>query len=635
MPILNWVHPRKKPSKSVLHLPLVIGLPQVLGTALLFLFLFYICELSPAGVPLGGESGDVWILNAQPTSTETIQLTREFQMMATASGVRNMVVMTSTPLAGPLPRLSATSSSGQALLHLDLLVVVHRTGVHGHIDLLPTPPTTTNRAPTGVIATSVPTATDKPSEITEIGEAEILAPVAIRQSPVQRQPFELQLRGDNTAVPHGPHFLDGEIPALHVPIVREHGSEIAPTVIDPSSFMSVPATYMTNEEDSTEVVQSNAKFQAMPGEMLLEMFKQGLTFPGRVLHPGNKTHGKGEPRLHVIDPEQRRPTVELEPLVDFLAIARVGKGLDKFVLEAFLKHNTFELISDGAYDFLQGLPLEWIRLIAHVRFELNLVGSGRLLFWDALNTKLITTVGQSCSLRTVTISIVAQGDLSPEQIRARFRQIVGLDLLSRYRGLRSFVVEAPKFQLDAAEVSRLEACVRKPKARLGMTNDPTLYPALGPFPFAVNTLRCWTHEALNRALESYGQNADNFQSKVAKATALEPLMRQEYANPGDAPRQKRSRKISANSQANQHAAVPPNLPAPPPAIPSTSTTNPASANDQAELGGSPDANADNTEYADAGEGTEEAEEAVETTNSKRRHPSEHEDEPKQKLQKLE
>ncbi|KAI4936250.1 hypothetical protein J4E85_001579 [Alternaria conjuncta] len=352
---------------------------------------------------------------------------------------------------------------------------------------------------------------------------------------------------------------------------------INPTVIDPRVGMSVPAANMhllldicpaprpltTAHTTSAQILSttSNAipipnnahagpgfNIDRIPNEIVLEILRYLLVFPGQLIRMSESNHPTGEPVLQVATSGQPiHNDLPLPPLRDLLAVAATNLRLRRFAFDVFFGHNTFDLTCGNILyrRALQRNPLRWIRgvpilyqeSLMHVEISLYL-GLGPVTYREKrrINTEnMIREIGKSHTLRSVTIKVrVPYGiqSLTPAEKRQRFLQMPELDLLSRLRGVDHLVVQAP-FALGAPETARLQQCLAKPKGRRGRGDQPHLYPALALRPLSSDTLvrRPWSE--LDSELESYGGDPADFSTKISKAKKLEGLRRLDWKNPDE------------------------------------------------------------------------------------------------------
>ncbi|KAI4956209.1 hypothetical protein J4E91_000420 [Alternaria rosae] len=280
---------------------------------------------------------------------------------------------------------------------------------------------------------------------------------------------------------------------------------------------------------------------SIPNEVMLEIFRHLLVFPGQAVRVSDSNHPTGEPVLQVGIPGQpRHNDLRLPPLRDLLAVAATNPQLRRLALDQFFGYNTFDLtignvLRRNALRWIRGLPRQYREWLTRVEISLYL-GPVTYPSKRRINTEeMIREIGKSHVLRSVTIKVRDTTDirsLSPVEKHRRFRQMPGLDLLSRLRGVDNLVVEA-SFALEATKIRRLKQCLAKPKGRRGRHDQPDLYPALALHPLSSHTLvkRLWSE--LNSELESYGLNPENIKTKISKAEELGRLRRLDWKNPDE------------------------------------------------------------------------------------------------------
>jgi len=348
-------------------------------------------------------------------------------------------------------------------------------------------------------------------------------------------------------------------------------------VIDPRVGMSVPAADMqflldvcpaprpltTAHTTSSQILSttSNAipipnnahagpgfNIDRIPNEIVLEILRYLLVFPGQPIRMSESNHPTGEPVLQVATSGQPiHNDLRLPPLRDLLAVAATNLRLRRFAFDEFFGHNTFDLTCGNILyrNALQRNPLRWVRgvpilyqeSLMHVEISLYL-GLGPVTYREKrriITENMIREIGKSHTLRSVTIKVrdpAGIQSLTLAEKRQRFLQMPELDLLSRLRGVDHLVVQAP-FALGAPETARLQQCLAKPKGRRGRYDQPHLYPALALRPLSSDTLvrRPWSE--LDSELESYGLDPADPSTKISKAKKLERLRRLDWKNPDE------------------------------------------------------------------------------------------------------
>ena len=286
----------------------------------------------------------------------------------------------------------------------------------------------------------------------------------------------------------------------------------------------------------------------IPNEIVLEILRYLLVFPGQPIRMSESNHPTGEPVLQVATSGQPiHNDLRLPPLRDLLAVAATNLRLRRFAFDVFFGHNTFDLTCGNILyrNALQRNPLRWVRgvpilyqeSLMHVEISLYL-GLGPVTYREKrriITENMIREIGKSHTLRSVTIKVrdpAGMQSLTLAEKRQRFLQMPELDLLSRLRGVDHLVVQA-SFALGAPQTARLQQCLAKSKGRRGRHDHPQLYPALALHPLSSDTLvrRPWLE--LDSELESYGEDPADFSTKISKANKLERLRRLDWKNPDE------------------------------------------------------------------------------------------------------
>jgi hypothetical protein len=215
---------------------------------------------------------------------------------------------------------------------------------------------------------------------------------------------------------------------------------------------------------------------------------------------------------------------------------RVSSHWRHLASDNFFSYNDFDLTSMNGVNWVEGLsPHQRERLGSIVLFfDFDLVSNRKRKHMN----RLIRAVGQSCRLRKIKIWVIYYGSMgeqpTPAQQRQMFRQMPGIELLSRLRGIDELVVDAA-FRVDATEVRWLEQCLAKPKGRQGPRNDRSRYhyPALALESRSIRTLRGRNSAELDSELVSYGSEPTNFGTKVSKVVELKRLRELDWKNPDE------------------------------------------------------------------------------------------------------
>jgi len=273
----------------------------------------------------------------------------------------------------------------------------------------------------------------------------------------------------------------------------------------------------------------------IPNEIMGEIFRNLLVFPGQVVHVSDLYHPTGEPVLYVgISGQFPHHGLRLPPLGDLLAVAATNRRCRHLAPDQFFRHNTFDLTWSHAFQWTRSLPRRYREQLTRVELSLYL---GPVIFPEKKSIyaeERITIIGASHRLRSVTIKVRDPPTFRPLSLAEKqqmFLQLPELDLLSRLRGVDNFVVEA-LFPLPAADITRLQQCLAKPKGRRGSHDQPYLHPALALRPLSSDILvRLWSD--LDPELESYGEDPANFSTKISKAKKLERLRRLDWKNPDE------------------------------------------------------------------------------------------------------
>jgi len=289
-----------------------------------------------------------------------------------------------------------------------------------------------------------------------------------------------------------------------------------------------------------------SNIDSIPNEIMLEILRYLLVFPGQAVRMSESNHPTGEPVLQVATSGQpRHNDLRLPPLRDLLAVAATNLRFRCLAFDEFFGHNTFDLtcgnvlhrnaLQRNALRWIRSLPIQYQEPLTHVEISLYL---GPVTYQEKrrINTEnMIREIGKSHTLRSVTIKVrdpAGMQSLTLAEKRQRFLQMPELDLLSRLRGVDHLVVQA-SFALGAPQTARLQQCLAKPKGRRGRHDHPQLYPALALHPLSSDTLvrRPWLE--LDSELESYGEDPADFSTKISKANKLERLRRLDWKNPDE------------------------------------------------------------------------------------------------------